>query len=120
MELPDVRVSARSVVFRYKNKDTDPQQIGRDLNVRAVVTGRVSLRGDQMVIQAELLNVETGALLWGDQYKHNRAASDLLLVVNLVRSNLALKIVKREMSPVARGTYEQLIASAVDPGAVRQ
>ena len=40
-QLPDLRVSARSVVFRYKSKDVDPQQVGRDLNVSAIVTGRV-------------------------------------------------------------------------------
>ena len=46
-QLPDLRVSARSVVFRYKGKDVDPQQVGRDLNVTAVVTGRVAVRGDR-------------------------------------------------------------------------
>ena len=43
-QLPGLRVSARSVVFRYKGKDIDPQQVGRDLNVKAVVTGRVARR----------------------------------------------------------------------------
>ena len=38
-QLPALRVSARSVVFRYKGKDVDPQQVGRDLNVKAIVTG---------------------------------------------------------------------------------
>ena len=38
-QLPGLRVSARSVVFRYKGKDIDPQQVGRDLGVKVVVTG---------------------------------------------------------------------------------
>ena len=89
-QLPDLRVSARSVVFKYKDKNDDPQQIGRDLNVRAVVTGRVSVRGDQLVIQAELMNVDTGAQIWGDQY--NRPQSDLLAVQNEIATEILDKI----------------------------
>jgi TolB-like protein/Flp pilus assembly protein TadD/predicted Ser/Thr protein kinase len=89
-QLPDLRVSARSVVFKHKNKDIDAQQIGRDLNVRAVVTGRVSLRGDQLVIQAELMNVETGAQLWGDQY--SRPQADLLAVQDDIATEILNKI----------------------------
>ena len=64
--LPNLRVTSRSVVFRYKGKqDVDPQQIGRDLNVKAIVTGRVSLRNDRLVIGAELMRVSDGAQLWG-------------------------------------------------------
>ena len=89
-QLPDLRVSARSVVFKHKNKDIDPQEVGRDLNVRAVVTGRVSLRGDQLVIQAELMNVDTGAQLWGDQY--SRPQSDLLAVQDEIATEILNKI----------------------------
>jgi len=89
-QLPDLRVSARSVVFRHKGKEVDPQQIGRDLNVRAVVTGRVSVRGDQLVIQAELMNVDTGAQIWGDQY--SRPQSDLLAVQDEIANQILNKI----------------------------
>jgi len=89
-QLPDLRVSARSVVFRHKNKEVDPQQVGRDLNVRAIVTGRVSVRGDQLVIQAELMNVDTGAQIWGDQY--NRPQSDLLAVQDEIATEILSKI----------------------------
>ena len=89
-QLPDLRVSARSVVFRHKGKDIDPQQIGRDLGVRAVVTGRVSVRGDQLVIQAELMNVDTGAQIWGDQY--NRPQADLLAVQDEIATEILGKI----------------------------
>ena len=77
-QLPGLRVAARSVVFRYKGRDIDPQQVGRDLNVRAVVTGRVSLRGDRLIIQADLMSVADGTQLWGNQY--NRGSADLLEV----------------------------------------
>ena len=47
-----LRVVARSRVFRYKDKEIDPVQAGRDLNVRALLTGRVSKRGDSLRVQA--------------------------------------------------------------------
>jgi serine/threonine-protein kinase len=89
-QLPDLRVSARSVVFKYKNKEIDPQEVGRALDVRAIVTGRVSVRGDQLVIHAELMNVATGAQIWGDQY--SRPQSDLLAVQNEIATEILGKI----------------------------
>jgi serine/threonine-protein kinase len=89
-QLPDLRVSARSVVFKYKNKEIDPQEVGGTLDVRAIVTGRVTVRGDQLVIQAELMNVETGAQIWGDQY--SRPQSDLLAVQNEIATEILGKI----------------------------
>ncbi|MBI4483519.1 MAG: hypothetical protein HY652_11600 [Acidobacteria bacterium] len=50
-----LRVVPRSLVFRYKGRDADPQAAGRHLNVRAVLTGRVTQRGDVLSIGAELL-----------------------------------------------------------------
>lgn len=92
-QLPGLRVSARSVVFKFKNKDVDAQQIGKELNVRSVVTGRVSVRGDRLVIQAELMNVADGSQLWGDQY--NRPVSDLLAVQDEIAGEILDKIQPR-------------------------
>ena len=78
-QLPNLRVSARSVVFRYKGTgNVDAQQVGQTLGVTAVVTGRVAVRGDRLVIQTELMDVDTGTQLWGGQY--NRPQTDLLAV----------------------------------------
>ena len=63
-----LRVPARSTVFRYKGQDTDPQKIGQDLGVRAVLSGRVLQRDGSLVIRADLMDVSTGAQLWGDQF----------------------------------------------------
>jgi TolB-like protein/Flp pilus assembly protein TadD len=92
-QISGLRVSARSVVFRYKGKDFDAQQAGRDLNVSAIVAGRVTMRGDRMVIQAELMNVADGSQIWGDQY--NRPASDLLAVQESIASEILDKIQPR-------------------------
>jgi serine/threonine protein kinase/tetratricopeptide (TPR) repeat protein len=75
-QLSGLHVSARSVVFRYKGHEVDALKAGHDLGVKAVVTGRVAVRGDHLVIQAELMNVGDGTQVWGDQY--NRPSADLL------------------------------------------
>ncbi len=53
-QLPDLAVRSRSSVFRYKGKDIDPQAAASDLKVQAVVTGRVTLRGDSLLVGVEL------------------------------------------------------------------
>ena len=77
-ELGGLRVMARSTVFRYKSKEQDPQKIGQDLNVRAVLLGRLTQRGDTLIIQAELVDAEKGSQLWGAQYR--RKLADMLAV----------------------------------------
>lgn len=72
--LPQLRVIARSTVFRYKGRSDDPQKIGGDLKVRAVLTGRVLQHGDAFDVQAELVDVSSGSQLWGEDY--NRKLSD--------------------------------------------
>jgi hypothetical protein len=61
-------------VFRYKGKDTAPQQVGRDLGVRAVLSGRLLQRGDTLVLRTELVDVADGSQLWGGEHT-SRAAS---------------------------------------------
>src|SRR5258705_12322238 len=74
-QLPRLKVMARSTVFRYKGGDIDFQQVGRDLGVRAVLTGRVLLVGERLIIGTELVDVADGAQLWGEQY--HRAMADI-------------------------------------------
>src|SRR5262249_18716799 len=71
--LPRLRVMARSTVFRYKGRDTDAQEVGRALNVRAVLLGRVSQRDDRVLIQTELVDVADGSQLWGEHYDRDLA-----------------------------------------------
>ena len=67
-QFPSLRVPARSTVFRYKGKETDPQQVGRDLGVRAVLSGRLLQRGDTLVLRTELVDVADGSQLWGGEH----------------------------------------------------
>jgi TolB-like protein/Flp pilus assembly protein TadD len=77
-QLPNLRVSPRSTVFRYKGKETDALAIGKELGVRAVLTGRLLQRGDSLTISTELLDVRDNKQVWGEQY--NRRLADALAV----------------------------------------
>jgi TolB-like protein len=73
-----LKVTPRSTVFRYKGRDMDPQDAGRELHVHAVLTGRVTQRGETLVVSAELLDVAAGSQLWGERY--NRKMADIFEV----------------------------------------
>ncbi len=75
-QLPNLKVSPTSVVFRYKGQQVDPIKVGKDLGVSAVLSGRITQRGDNLTISAELVDVRYNKLLWGEQY--DRKTSELL------------------------------------------
>lgn len=77
-QLPNLAVIARSSVFRYKGREVDPQTVGRELGVRAILTGRITQRGDNLVISAELVDVNNNHRIWGDQY--DRKLTDIIAV----------------------------------------
>jgi DNA-binding winged helix-turn-helix (wHTH) protein/TolB-like protein/Tfp pilus assembly protein PilF len=93
-KLPQLRVVPRSVVAGYKGKETDPRKVGQELNVRAVVTGRMRRNGDIISIQADLIDLDNVAQLWGQHYDHKLA--DVLLVQDDIArdifENLRLKL----------------------------
>jgi serine/threonine protein kinase/tetratricopeptide (TPR) repeat protein len=76
--VPKLRVMAQSTVFRYKRREIDPQAVGRELNVRAVLTGRIMQSGGSLRIGTELVDVATGSQLWGAQY--DRKPGDIFTI----------------------------------------
>jgi serine/threonine protein kinase len=64
-QLRKLRVVPRSLTFRYKGREVDPQRVGSELNARAVLTGRVMQRGDTLLIGTELMDVVRLSQLWG-------------------------------------------------------
>jgi eukaryotic-like serine/threonine-protein kinase len=68
-QLRDLRVMARSTVFRYRGPEVEPRRAGRELKVDAVLTGRVVPRGDSLTVEAELVDVASGSRLWGERYQ---------------------------------------------------
>jgi TolB-like protein/Tfp pilus assembly protein PilF len=88
--LSAVRVMARSTVFRYKDKTLDPRAVGRKLNVDAVLLGRVQQRGDALLVGAELVDVQNGWRLWGEQY--NRKLADIFSVEEEMSREISEKL----------------------------
>jgi eukaryotic-like serine/threonine-protein kinase len=93
-QLPNLRVIARSSVFRYKAKETDPFVAGKDLGVRAVLVGRMMQRGDIVSVSTELIDIRENKQLWGEQY--DEKVSELISlprdIASKITSNLRLTI----------------------------
>ena len=88
-QLPDLKVMARSTVFRFKGNQEDPQKIGQTLQVSALLMGRIAQRGDEVSVQADLVNTSDGSELWGAHYV--RKAAD----ITEVQSDIARDVAKR-------------------------
>ncbi|MGH9405715.1 MAG: winged helix-turn-helix domain-containing protein [Terriglobia bacterium] len=70
--LPEVRVMARSTVFRYRGQEVDPQIVGQDLNVRVLLTGELRSRGGALEVTVELVDTLRGWRLWGKDFSRDR------------------------------------------------
>jgi TolB-like protein/Tfp pilus assembly protein PilF len=92
-QLPKLRVVPRSTVFRYKGPEMDPQQVGRELGVRAVLTGRVLHFGERLVVNAELIDVANESQLWGEQY--NRKPADIFEVQEEISREISQKLLSK-------------------------
>jgi eukaryotic-like serine/threonine-protein kinase len=88
--LPKLRVMAQSTVFRYKGGGTDAQAVGRELNVRAILTGRIMQSGESLRIGAELVDVATGSQLWGAQY--HRKPGDIFSIQDEISNEISEKL----------------------------
>ncbi len=88
--LPKLRVIAQSTAFRYKGREIDPQAIGRELNVRAVLTGRMVQSGGALRIRTELVDVATGSQLWGAQY--DRRTGDIFVIQDEISDEISDKL----------------------------
>ena len=88
--VPKLRVMAQSTVFRYKGQKVDPQAVGRELNVRAVLTGRMMQSGGSLRIGAELVDVATGSQLWGAQF--DRKPGDIFVIQDEISNEISGKL----------------------------
>jgi serine/threonine protein kinase/Flp pilus assembly protein TadD len=104
--LPNLTVMAQSTVSRYKSREEDPQGVGRDLHVESVLTGRVAEQGSDLIVEAELVDVATGAQLWGQRY--TRKANDASMLQTAITSDLAGRltpqITKNQRETVSRAS----------------
>jgi TolB-like protein/Tfp pilus assembly protein PilF/predicted Ser/Thr protein kinase len=102
-QVPDLRVMSRSSVGRYKQQNVDSQKAGHDLNVDAVLTGRIAQHGSEVVVSAELVKAADGSHLWGRQYQ--RESADLLALQQEIGSDLS-----RRLQPGLSGEQKQKLA----------
>ena len=89
-QVPDLRVMSRGSVFRYKGTGTDAKTIGNELNVNAVLTGRVTQRGDDLKISAELVSAADNSVIWGEQF--SRKLSDIEKLQSDISGSIASKL----------------------------
>lgn len=68
-----LRVIARTTAFRFRGPEHEPQAVGNQLKVRVVLSSRVAYRGSSLIISTELVEVQTGRRLWGEQYSRMRS-----------------------------------------------
>ena len=85
--LPQLRVMSRTTVFRYRQAQQDPLQIGRDLKVGAVIVGRLTQHGDTLNVDTEMVDVSNGSQIWGEQYQ--RKASDIATLQDDIASDIS-------------------------------
>jgi serine/threonine protein kinase/Tfp pilus assembly protein PilF len=111
-DLPNLNVKPRSSVFRYKGKDTDMKTIGKELNVDAILTGRVIQRGEQLTLSLELIDVQNDKVLWTESYQ--RKQSDLVSLQSEIATDVSTKL-KLKLSGADEAKVTK--ASTTDPEA---
>jgi len=89
-QVPNLNVKARSSVFRYKGKELDPKKIASELNVQAILTGRVVQRGEQLTLNLELIDAQTENVIWGNKY--DRKSSELIALQSEIARDVSSKL----------------------------
>src|SRR6266849_7646021 len=102
-QLPNLSVTARNTVFRYKGQSSDPQKLGRDMGVRAILTGRLIQTGDELMISVSLEDVHESRQIWGEQY--NRKLSNLVSVQQEIAADISSRL-----RPKLAGEERRLLA----------
>lgn len=89
-QLQNLNVKPRSSVFRYKGKEINPQTIGNELNVQAVLNGRVTQRGQDLSLFVELIDVGLDKVVWSQQY--NRKQNDLVTLQTDIARDVSTRL----------------------------
>lgn len=87
-----IKVISRNTSFAYKDREVDPKDVGRDLRVSMILSGRVRVVGKKLLVSAELTEAENGIHVWGGRY--DRTLEDVVGsqrdIVEAVSQNLKL------------------------------
>jgi TolB-like protein/Flp pilus assembly protein TadD len=110
--LPNLKVMSRNSVFHYKGKNIDAPAVAKELKVQAVLTGRMTQRGDGLSISVELINAQDNSEIWGQQY--NRKLADVFAVqeeiAKEISEKLRLKLTGAERQQLAKRPTENIKA----------
>jgi TolB-like protein len=106
--VPQLRVMARSTVFRYKGSDADPRGVGANLGVGAVLVGELRRTGEGIEVSAELVDVRDGSQIWGGQYRRRLSGAYAL------QEEIAREISERLFIKLTPGQNERLNRSSTD------
>jgi len=109
-QLRTLNVKSRSSVIRYKGKDVEPQLVGKELGVQAVLLGRMSQHGDELTLNLELVEARTGNQIWGEQY--NRKLPDLILMQSDITRDVLEKLRQRLTSSEQQRATKNYTANA--------
>ncbi|MFN0159253.1 MAG: protein kinase domain-containing protein [Bacteroidota bacterium] len=101
-KLPGVKMMSRNSVFRYKGKDIDPQVVGKELSVDAVLLGRITQNAGALIVSVELVNTSDNSHMWGEQYE--RKASGIITLQNEISRELS-----KQLSVTLTGEQENQI-----------
>lgn len=99
-----LQVLARSTVFRYKNKKVDPRKVGEILGVQAVLSGRLRIVKDSMMISVELTNVSAGSQIWGTRF--HEPFTEIIEIQEKIAHGVSQKLIS-EISQVTRNSVKQ-------------
>ena len=108
-QLPNLKVSPTSSVMRYKGSQTDVEHIAKELEVDAVMSGRLVQRGDNLVISVELVDSRSKKLLWGEQY--DRKLSELLTTQREIAATIIQKL-QLKLSGEEKGLTKKYTSSS--------
>ncbi len=109
--VPKLRVVPRSKAFRHRDHADDPHAVGRELAVRALLSGRITLRGDQLSVRAELIDVAKDTQLWGSQFS---CSADEIADV---QEEISRSVAERLRAPSSAGSKK--VAPKASPARIR-
>ena len=102
--VPELKVIAQTSSLKYKGKQVEPQEVGKNLGVDAYVTGRIARMGDNFLISVELVSARDGSQIWGKQY--NRKSADLVALLaempQEITGELRLRLSRAEEQQLAK------------------
>jgi adenylate cyclase len=100
-QLPNLKVSPTSSVMRYRGKETEVAQIAKELEVDAIMSGRLVQRGDDLAISVQLIDSRSNKLIWAEQY--DRKLADLLATQREIATTITQKLQLKLSGEDAKG-----------------